>query len=227
MKNLNKILWGLVLVVVGVIFALNALSITNIDVFFDGWWTLFIIIPCVVGIFTSNEKTGNLIGALIGAVLLLASQNIIDLSKIWKAIIPVIIVIIGLKMIFGDIFSVKKKKKMDIIKNEDTNASEFCATFSGQEVNFDNQIFKSTTLTAVFGGVECDLTGAVIESDALVNVTAIFGGVDITVPDNVNIKITSNSIFGGVSNKAKRKFIEGRPTIYINASCIFGGADIK
>ena len=59
MKRVTKILWGVVLIAAGVIFALNALDITDIDVFFDGWWTLFIIVPCTVGIFTEREKTGN------------------------------------------------------------------------------------------------------------------------------------------------------------------------
>ena len=45
MKKAGNILWGIVLIVIGVIFALNALDITSIDIFFDGWWTLFIIIP--------------------------------------------------------------------------------------------------------------------------------------------------------------------------------------
>ena len=45
MQKLNRILWGVVLVAVGVVFALNALNIVDINIFFDGWWTLFIIIP--------------------------------------------------------------------------------------------------------------------------------------------------------------------------------------
>ncbi|MEE1161236.1 MAG: DUF5668 domain-containing protein, partial [Acutalibacteraceae bacterium] len=76
MKKLSKILWGVVLILVGGIFALNAFDITDITVFFDGWWTLFIIIPCLVGIFSEREKTGNIIGLLIGVFLLLCCQNV-------------------------------------------------------------------------------------------------------------------------------------------------------
>ena len=43
MKKIESILWGLVLIVVGVIIGLNTMGITNINIFFDGWWTLFII----------------------------------------------------------------------------------------------------------------------------------------------------------------------------------------
>ena len=51
----NKI-WGLILIAIGLVFGLNALEITNIDIFFDGWWTLFIIVPCFIGLITEREK---------------------------------------------------------------------------------------------------------------------------------------------------------------------------
>ncbi len=29
---------------------------------FDGWWTLFIIVPCAIGLITDRDKTGSIIG---------------------------------------------------------------------------------------------------------------------------------------------------------------------
>ena len=51
MKNITRILWGTALIAVGGIIGLNAFGITDIELFFDGWWTLFIIVPCLVGIY--------------------------------------------------------------------------------------------------------------------------------------------------------------------------------
>ena len=62
MKKAGSVLWGIVLIAAGVIWALNEFNVTNINVFFDGWWTLFIIVPCAIGLFTEREKTGNIIG---------------------------------------------------------------------------------------------------------------------------------------------------------------------
>lgn len=56
MKKTN-ILWGLVFIILGVIFGLNALEITNINIFFSGWWTLFIIVPSFIDLFKKNDKT--------------------------------------------------------------------------------------------------------------------------------------------------------------------------
>lgn len=46
MNNIKNILWGIILVIIGVIIGLNTMGITDIDIFFDGWWTLVIIVPC-------------------------------------------------------------------------------------------------------------------------------------------------------------------------------------
>ena len=59
MKKFGNVLWGIVLIIIGLIIGGNVLGITSINIFFDGWWTLFIIIPCFIGLFKDDEKTGN------------------------------------------------------------------------------------------------------------------------------------------------------------------------
>ena len=204
------------------------LGITNINIFFDGWWTLFIIIPCFIGLFKEREKTGNIIGLLIGIALLLCCQNVLNFDMIWKLAFPVILVVIGLSFIFKDTFDHKVSEEIKKLNEKKTKDGGYCATFSGQDVKFDGEIFNGTDLTAVFGGVKCDLKNAIIENDVVINSSSIFGGIDIYVPDNVKVKIKSSSIFGGVDDK-KRNQVENKDahTIYINATCIFGGVDIK
>ena len=227
MKKISKVLWGIALISVGVIFALNAFGITDIQLFFDGWWTLFIIVPCFIGIFSDREKTGNIIGLTIGVFLLLCCQNVLGFDMLWKLAVPAIIVIIGLKLIFGAVFGDKAMKLLESSKQNGENIKIGCATFSGQDLNFDGEQFGGAELTAVFGGVKCDLRNAVIEKDCAITATSIFGGIDIFVPDYVNIKINSNSIFGGVSDKNHRPTVQDAVTVYINATCMFGGVEIK
>lgn len=227
MKKISKILWGVAFIVVGVIFALNAFGITDIDLFFDGWWTLFIIIPCFIGLFSEREKIGNIIGLAVGVFLLLCCQNVLDFDMLWKIAAPAIIVLIGLKLIFGAVFGDKATKILESSKQNGENIRVGCATFSGQNLNFDGEHFSGAELTAVFGGVKCDLRHAIIDKDCAINATSIFGGIDIFVPDTVNVKINSNSIFGGVSDKKNNPTVPGAVTVYINATCMFGGVDIK
>ena len=227
MGKFRNVLWGVVLIVIGLIIGGNVLGITNINIFFDGWWTLFIIVPCFIGLFKENEKTGNIIGVLIGVVLLLGCQDIINFNLIWKLAFPTILVIIGLSIIFKDTLGGKVNKEIKKLNKKRNGENSYCATFSGQKVKFDKEVFTGADLTAVFGGVECDLRNAIIESDVVINANATFGGIDIFVPSNVIVKTKSTSIFGGVENKANTRGEENTHTIYVNGTAIFGGVEVK
>lgn len=224
MKKISNIIWGIVLIAAGTLFALNALNITNINIFFDGWWTLFIIIPCAIGLFCEREKTGNIIGIFVGVFLLLCCWDILSFSLLWKLILPLIIIAIGLKMIFNGFLGNKANEIIAQIKENGGEAKVCCATFSGCDINYDGEFFEGAQLSAVFGGVECDLRGAIIEKDCAIRVSAIFGGIDILVPENINVKVNSNCIFGGISNKTSAH--KDAPTVYISGICMFGGVDI-
>ena len=202
-------------------------GITNINIFFDGWWTLFIIIPCFIGLFKDNEKTGNLIGLLIGIVLLLACQDLLEFDLIWKLAFPTILVIIGISIIFKDAIGGKVNSEIKKLNASRNGENTYCATFSGQDVNFNGEKFTGADLTAVFGGLKCDLRNAIIDSDVVINASSTFAGIDIYVPSNVEVKIKSNSIFGGVSNKANTKPTENSHIIYINGTAVFGGVEVK
>ena len=225
MNKIGNLLWGLVFIIVGVIFGLNALNITNINIFFDGWWTLFIIVPCFIGLFKDEDKSGNLIGLIIGLCLLLGCVDIVEFTLIWKLMVPVILVMIGLSFIFKDILNSKIKK--EIKKLNKTETKEYCSCFSGQTIDFNGEKFMGCSISAIFGGVKCDLKNAIIKDDVVINANSIFGGITIYVPEDVNIKISSTAVFGGVSDERKNKTKDAKYTIYINATTMFGGIEIK
>ena len=64
-----------------------------------------------------------------------------------------------------------------------------------------------------------------IKEDVVITCKAIFGGIDLVMPSNVKVKVKSNSVFGGVENQYTND--EGKVTIYVDATCVFGGIDIK
>lgn len=225
MKNNKSIIWGVILVMVGVIYGLNSLNIVDINLFFPGWWTLFIIVPCVIGLVTDGDKTGSIIGVIIGVLLFLGANDIIDYDLIWKLIFPLIIIVVGLSLIFKDRFNSKITKRIEDIADNKNNG--VIAVFSGEDVSFNNRVFTGINLTSIFGGIKCDLRGAKIKKDVVINAYSFFGGTDILVDDNVKIAVSSTSIFGGVDNKKKNNDSTSDITIYVNAICIFGGIDIK
>ena len=181
--------------------------------------------PCTIGLITDRDKTGSIIGICVGVILLLWRQDVIDTAMIWKLLVPAIVIIIGIRILITSIFS---KKFADIpIAAANVKNGSGTAIFSGSDLNYSGKVFGGTTLTAVFGGAKCDLRGAVIENDCRIDTTAIFGGIDILVPDNINVVLNTAAFMGGAEDKTARRQIAGAKTLYINAVCVFGGIDVK
>ncbi len=227
MKNLNRILWGIALVLLGVVLALKALNIVNFDIFFNGWWTLIIIIPCLIGLISDKDKTASLIGLIIGVLLLLACQGFIGFDMLWKLLVPAIIILVGVRLIFGSFFNKRSAEVRKKLKEKGETLKSYNAVFSGQDIKAEGEVFMGAELNAIFGGITLDLSSKIIGYDCVINASAIFGGIDIILPDGVNVKVNSNSVFGGISNKRNKANVENAVTVYINGTCMFGGIDIK
>ncbi len=223
--KMSNFIWGIIFILVGVGFAGNAFNFWDFDLFFDGWWTLFIIVPCAVSLVKNGFRVSNLAGLLIGILLLLSSRGFIETQVLGKLIVPFIFVLIGINLVFKNLFKAEHGIKAHI--EYQGGSSEHSAVFAGATYRFDGEKFMGTTINAIFGGVEMDLRNAIIDEDIVINATAVFGGIDMWVPSNVRVKVSNVPIFGGVDNKASHTNDPNSPTIYVNSTCMFGGIDIK
>jgi len=223
-EKIKKFLWGMFFILIGTIIGLNSLGLTDINIFFNGWWTLFIIIPCFIGLFDNDNKTINIIGLIIGLALLLGTNDVISFEIIGKLAVPFILVAIGISILFRE--TIKSNVTQKVANSKSNDLESITATFGAQKVSKDNEEFKGANLDAVFGGITLDLRNAIIEKEAVIKASSIFAGIEIFVPNDVNIKVKSTPIFGGVSNKCISN-ANNQKTIYIEAFCMFGGIDIK
>lgn len=229
MKDLNRILWGIVLVLLGIIWGLNATGVTNIDIFFDGWWTLFIIVPSAISLVNpkNNGKVSSVICLVIGIFLLLGSLDVFEFDILWEILLPVIVVIIGLSLIFGNKAKTTVKEK---IENTDfSNVEVITATFGEQNINKAGEKFEKANLDAVFGSIKLDLKDADLKNETFIKASAIFAGITILVPKDVEVKIKSTPIFGGVTNECldEKTNKNAKKTIYVDGFALFGGIEIK
>ncbi|MDT8336290.1 MAG: DUF5668 domain-containing protein [Candidatus Izemoplasmatales bacterium] len=90
----NKKLFGILLIVLGGIFLLNKFNVFNFDIFFDGWWTLFLIIPAIMSMSKQGVTTGNTVLLIIGIVLLLWERGI-DLQGF---LVPAVLIVLGISL---------------------------------------------------------------------------------------------------------------------------------
>ena len=225
MNNMKSILWGVVLVLLGVLVGTNSLGITNIDIFFDGWWTLFIIVPSIISLFESgSNKTSSIIFLVIGILLLLAAKGVFEFEILWEILLPAIVILIGLSLIFGHKVDFNVKEKTKCLNSDDTES--IFAAFGEQNVSKSGEKFEKANLNAIFGAVKLDLREAKLEKETIIGAWAIFGGIEILAPEDCIVKVKATPVFGGVSNERKNNE-DAKKTIYIEAYAIFGGLDIK
>lgn len=221
MKQAKHIIWGLVLIALGVLYGLNQLHLLPFELFFEGWWTLFIILPSLVALITDPNKMPALIGLLFGVFFLLDAWNVVDGSLLWKLILPILIVLLGIKLLFS-----RRPQACAVDAPPPAEAPHAVAVFSGQELRLGGQVFRGAEATAIFGGVDCYAQDAIVREDCTIRATAVFGGVDLHLPRNVNVKVVSNGLFGGVENHHTDAVMEGAPTIYVYSTTVFGGVEI-
>lgn len=249
MKKANGIMVGLLFILIGLLYAGSALDLFEFSIFFPGWWTMFIIIPSLYALTRKNEeKTGPIIGLIIGVCFLINAQDFAFRIEFWPMAVAVICFAIGWKLMFPN----KKKHKhveftysgatkeneveADEVKFENTysknnggyvNAN---AILGGKDIRVDNECFTGADINVIMGAVELNLRNAIITEDVSINVTAIMGGVDIYVPANVRIVTDGcTTIMGGIDVNTNYANFHGvdTPRVFITGTCIMGGIDIE
>ena len=231
--NRNKVIWGSALVLFGI--AWIVCIILHVNVLFEGWWTMFIIIPSICGLLGNRDKTGPAIGLGVGVLLLLAEQNVIEWDMFWKIGLAVLVIALGLGMMFGNTVSkiTSKKREEDnvspfeILNRDGKNIRVVNASFGEQNLSFGGEIFEGADVTASFASVHLDLRGATISEDVEMKVNCKFAGLVIYAPNDLLVKVTADSTFGGVDDKRRIILSNQTRTLYISGSCVFSGIEIK
>lgn len=213
--KMKRILWGVALILCGIAYALTVVGVLPAAA--GGWWAFFIIIPCLIWLITDGIRSGALFGLSAGVMLFLWKSGYVEGELLNKLILPVIIVIIGLMVLVKSVRRHRYRVKID----RDRDGEE-AAVFSDRKYSFNGQKYFGGTYSAVFGGLELDLRGAIIDSDIGINVDSAFGNVKIFLPGNVNVKLNGDNVFGGSKNLHTDSGVAGAPTVFVNSDSAFG-----
>lgn len=103
------------------------------------------------------------------------------------------------------------------------------AIFSGIKRRIDTQDFQGGEVFAMFGGVELDLRKAgTTREEVIIEVNAIFGGVEVRAPETWNITVRGIGAFGGYEDKTMRMAPDVKaPHLIVHGFAAFGGVTIQ
>ena len=99
--------------------------------------------------------------------------------------------------------------------------------YGGDEYIYKGEPFHGARLNAFCGGLRLDLRQAAITEDEEIDVHTFMGGVELLVPDEVNVVTKSRSFIGGVSNGTDRSVKSGAHCLHVIASNFLGGVSIR
>lgn len=116
-------------------------------------------------------------------------------------------------------------------KREEGNGSreicEYYACTSGREIIPDDAPFKGLLVKTLCSGVVIDLRNCTFEGDSFITLNAKLSGVDIKVPEGVNVKLDGLSKLSGFANKTDEITDENVPTLYIAANALCSGVAVR
>lgn len=251
MTKIVKLLLALALLAVCGVIIYAVVTGNNLLADVKGWWTLFLIIPGLCGLFNHGSRLFSLGLTLFGGIMLVSENaetwlaaypdtaaRVADIS--WLLAAGVVLLFISALSILRSVFGFKRKYSTRV--NVDTNGeisfsagkkggqkhasgNEYSAVFSEQDLSFAGENFSGAEFDAIFSSLTADLTEAAILNDCTIEANAIFGTVVIKAGLNANYKINGSQIFGSVSSVDRADSAE-LPTVTINANSVFGSVEI-
>lgn len=219
------IIWGLALVGVGIGYLGNNFGWwSGFTLFFAGWWSLFLILPCLTYIIDHGPKSVPIIGLIIGCLLLLSAQA--KSLNLGGLIIPFCLIAVGIVIILRNSLF-KYRRIVNAQTGESVSIPVYNCIFNSRTIVSKGERFDGASVTTVFGGLSLDISNTLIENDVIIDVTTIFAGAYIKLPSNVNVKVTASPALGTITNHLTERNLPGAPTVFITGTCVFAGTDVR
>ena len=232
-ESSSRYIIGILLIIAGLILILKKTTVLPqpLDYFIDDVifsWQMLLIAIGVITLIGSDNKTPGIILISVGGFFLIP-ELFTDFFNSFNFFWPALFIVIGIVLLMNSkrlsraTSSYKGESKADVI--------DIVNIFSGAERQMITDNFKGGKITAVFGGGEVNLTrSSLAPGDNIIEITCIFGGTTIIVPENWNVILEVTPILGGFSDN--RKFMgdvikDNTRTLIVRGTVIFGGGEIK
>ncbi len=224
--------FGVLFILAGTALLLDRLGYLNAREIFYYWPLALVIFG--IGLLVRRGRQAVVSGCVLlvaGSVLLLQRLGLLNvgLRELW----PVVLIAIGVVVLYNSL----RSRALEPVSSPSGNPDVLNdgAFFGGVEKKVDSHNFRGGEAFAIFGGVDVDLSRARLARDVqpVLTANAIFGGVEMRVPQDWRVVMEGVAILGGFADS--RKFIDdrsddptdSRPTLVVRGIALFGGVEIK
>lgn len=217
------LMFGLVIILIGVVLTLDNLNIVEPRQYLRYWPAGLIAIGAAKLWQVRHGDDGALGGVLFlvaGAWLLLDNLDLIDASlfDFW----PVLLIVAGCVIVWQGI-----RGRQHRIRGTADDRITAMAVLSGVNRGSNSVSFRGGELTAFMGGCEIDLRRAAINGEAVIDVFAMWGGIEIRVPENWSVIGRVTPILGGFDDKTHPPQGATTHKLIIRGVVVMGGVEVK
>jgi hypothetical protein len=213
---------GFFLAAAGVLLTLDNLGIVDAGDYFRYWPAALVAIG-IVKVWASRGQGGGFAGVIfiaVGAWLLLESADVVRVSlrDAW----PILLVLLGVSILWRGI------RGTPAAPGGDANATVTAfAILGGVNRGSNSKAFRGGDLTAILGGCEIDLRQAAIDGEATIDVFAMWGGIEIRVPENWTVIGRVNPVLGGFDDQTRPPQGAAAHRLIVRGFVVMGGVEVK
>ena len=213
-------LLGVAIVAAGLLFLLANLDVGAARTLVEDWWPLAVV---ATGGFMLWADRQNYVWSFavmaLGFLLLVNTLGIADVSMgdvFW----PLVLIVGGISLLVS-----ARHRQVPLTSNR--SEGDITALLGGVTAVNASDDYTGGKVTAILGGVELDLSKATIKKEAVLHVSVFMGGLELRVPEGVNVKMRATGMLGGVEDKSYPKLAKNAPVLYLDGSITMGGVEIK
>ena len=226
-KNMSRqVILGVLVIGMGLLFLLDNMNIWNFHRAIQFWPMVFILVG-VIKLFDTNSSDGYFLGAvliLIGVLMTLGRLGVIYFS--WQMIWPLVLIGMGGTVLYKALTGRRLigSSLKGVAASDDV--VDVTAILGGFERRITTPNFKGGEVTAVMGGCSLDMRGSSIETEAVLNVFVVFGGITIKCPPDWTVVLHGTPIMGGFDEKTAQP-PDNSKRLIVRGYAIMGGVEVR
>jgi hypothetical protein len=213
---------GLALVALGVVFLLGELGVLAAPGAVVGAWWPVVFLALGVGLALEQRRLG--IGPLVflalGLVLLSLTTDLVALDA--RIVWPVVVIAVGLWLIL------RPAGRQRPGPEHDAPHLNLTAVFDDRKLRSSADDFRGAALTSIFGDVDLDLRDAAPGADMTVDVTSIYGEIDVTAPSDWQVELSASGLFSDIEHRPPpQPAPRDAPTLTVRGFSLFGDVTVR
>ena len=197
-------------------------------------WQVWPAVLVLAGLVKLTELRG--VGQLVFAFVLIGAGVFVQLHYLgyvqmqWSLIWPALLILLGLVVVLSSLFRPRPRRHRSGTGEVSGTSLSGSVIFGGHQEDFTGREIDGGEIRCTMGGYEADLRGATIRGDeAVVDVRALMGGVELKVPDDWLVVIHGTPVMGAFENKTGlRRDVdpETAKRLVIRGSVVMGGIEV-